>query len=310
MVRPALSFATPRKLPKAKNVEGRVVVLDLAFASEAGGGFDKITRPFIEGLGPRLAAWIDHHDHKMHAAYAADPRFVLATKQEHGACPEMITPDLVKRTGVVNTIVCHADFDGLCSAAKWLREGVEPYEGADADSRAIDTRIGTPSATGKRIDRALRANPRDFALYGTVVRHLSEGLADRALWTDIDEAARGLEAREQRASSLATRYQVFPVKGPHERIAFVDATSEHGAYDKTHLLLLGQERAKVAVLVDKDTLSLAAGFDSGFNFLDLLGLSGGMPTLVSVERARLTEALTRLGLAPNLVRELNDAVAP
>src|SRR5512145_1826745 len=50
-----LAFATPRKLPKAHDLRGRVVVLDVAFASEvSGGGFDKITRPFIDGLGARL----------------------------------------------------------------------------------------------------------------------------------------------------------------------------------------------------------------------------------------------------------------
>src|SRR6187399_279321 len=92
---PHLAFASPRKLPRPREVAGRVVVLDIAFASEAsGGGFDKITRPFIEGLGTRLAAWVDHHDHALHAQYRDDARFVLATKAEHGACPEMVTAEL------------------------------------------------------------------------------------------------------------------------------------------------------------------------------------------------------------------------
>src|SRR5580692_10845335 len=103
--RPELAFATPRKLPKPKDLKGRVVVLDVAFASEAsGGGFDKITRPFIEGLGARLAAWVDHHDHKLHEAYASDPRFLLRTKAQHGACPEMVTEEVVRRAGPVDTI--------------------------------------------------------------------------------------------------------------------------------------------------------------------------------------------------------------
>ncbi|MEO7112381.1 MAG: hypothetical protein ABI183_18190, partial [Polyangiaceae bacterium] len=109
--RPHLEFATPRKLPKARDLNGRVVVLDLAFASEAGGGFDKLTKPLIDGLGSRLAAWVDHHDHVLHAEYKKDPRFILATKAEHGACPEMITPDIVARAGDINTVVCHNDFD-------------------------------------------------------------------------------------------------------------------------------------------------------------------------------------------------------
>ena len=65
-----LAFATPRKLPRATELRGRVVVVDVAFASEAsGGGFEKVTKPFIDGLGSRLAAWVDHHDHVLHAIY-------------------------------------------------------------------------------------------------------------------------------------------------------------------------------------------------------------------------------------------------
>lgn len=301
MIRAELAFATPRKLPKAASVKGRVVVLDVAFASEAsGGGFEKITRPFLEGLGPRLAAWVDHHDHALHASYASDPRFVLATKAQHGACPEMITPELVARTGKIDTIVCHTDFDGLCSAAKWMREGVEPYAGADDDARAIDTRLGTPSATAKKFDRAIRARPRDIALLGLVVRHLASGLSDESLWRPINEAGAELEAVERATSELARDYKRLvlerPALAPCTSIAFLDITDKRTRYDKTMLLLLGQERASIAVLVDGETMSLAAPFDSGINFLDLLGLSGGMPTLVSVSSERFEEALTKLGV--------------
>src|SRR5580693_3033213 len=188
--RAELSFASPRKLPRARDLKGRVVVLDVAFASDAAsGGFEKITLPFIEQLGPRLAGWVDHHDHVMHASYRDDPRFVLATKAEHGACPEMVTAEVIERIGRVDTIVCHTDFDGLCSAAKWLRGGTEPYPGADADAHAIDTRTGVPGRFGQRLDRALRARPRDAALFGIVVRHLADGLHDASLWDTIDRAA-------------------------------------------------------------------------------------------------------------------------
>ena len=155
-----LSLATPRRLPKAARLPGRVVVLDIAFASESGGrrkGFEKTTLRLIEQLGPRLVGWIDHHDSAHHARFADDPRFVLATKAQHGACPEMITPALVKRLGSVDTIVCHTDFDGLASAAKWILAGEDPYPDCDSDARAIDTRVGEPGPIGQRFDRALRA---------------------------------------------------------------------------------------------------------------------------------------------------------
>ncbi len=304
MKRPELAFATPRKLPKAAELRGRVVVLDVAFASEAsGGGFEKITKPLIDGLGARLAAWVDHHDHARHADYVGDPRFVLATKAQHGACPEMVTPEVVSRAGAVETIVCHTDFDGLASAAKWMRGGVEPYPGCDVDARAIDTRIGHPGPLGTRFDRAIRARGRDHGLLGLVVRHLADGLADAALWGPIDEAARQLDAIEERTRAVAARYRIVPA-GRGKSIAFVDATPEHASYDKTLLLLLGQERADLAVLVDRDTLSLAAPFDSGVSFLELLGLSGGMPTLVSVPATRLREALDRLGVTTDEVTRL------
>lgn len=302
MLRAELAFATPRKLPKAASTKGRVVVLDVAFASEAsGGGFEKITKPFIEGLGPRLVAWVDHHDHVLHAQYKTDARFILATKAEHGACPEMVTPELCARVGHVDTIVCHTDFDGLCSAAKWLREGVEPYPGADDDARAIDTRLGVPSDAAKRFDRAIRARPRDTALLGIIVRHLATGLSDDALWVEVDAAGRDLAALEKATTELARGYRRVSIDKPVfprcTSIAFLDVTGKGIRYEKTTLLLLGQERASIAVLVDGDTMTLAAPFDSGLNFLELLGLSGGMPTLVSVQAERLPDAMVRLGVA-------------
>jgi hypothetical protein len=306
-MRADLAFASPRKLPKAKDLKGRVVVLDLAFASEAsGGGFEKLTRPLIDGLGPRLAAWVDHHDHALHEKFRDDPRFVLATKAEHPACPEMVTPELVTRVGAIDTIVCHSDFDGLCSAAKWLREGIEPYAGADADARAIDTRLGTPSAVGTRFDRALRARRHDAALFGLIVRHLAGGLADASLWAAIDEAGAEMAQIDADTRRLAARYEVVDLSHPRAKtLAIADVTERPAPYDKTLLLLLGQERATIAALLDRDTLSLAAPFDSGLNFLELLGLSGGMPTLVSVNRTRLPDALAGLGVrAPDLSRLL------
>lgn len=300
-----LAFATPRKLPRARDLSGRVVVLDIAFASQAGGGgFEKATLPFIEGLGPRLRAWVDHHDSEHHARYAGDPRFVLASKAEHPACPEMVTPELVERVGPVETLVCHGDFDGLASAAKWMRGGTEPYPGCDLDARAIDTRMGLPGPIGARIDRALRARPRDAALFGMVVRHLATGLVDASLWASIDAAGAEIEPLEAEARRLA---ESFVVVDPG--IALVDATSRRGPYDKTGLLLLGQARTRVAVVVDTDSATFAAPFDSGIDFLRLFGLSGGMPTVVSVPRARVGEGLAALGVRPADVARLGAMLA-
>ncbi len=298
---PELAFATPRKLPKVREVRGRVVVLDVAFASEAsGGGFEKVTRPFIDALGSRLAAWVDHHDSSEHARYANDPRFVLSTKAEHGACPEMVTPELVARVGAVDTIMCHTDFDGLASAAKWIRGGTEPYPGADEDAWAIDTRLRRASSLGERFDRALRARPHDHGLFGLVVRHLVGGLSDGSLWTVVDAAAAELVPIEIETRKAAERYVRVP-----PGVAVVDITPSSEALgppariDKTQLLLLGQEREPVSLVIDRDTVTIAARFDSGLNFLKLLGLTGGMPTRVSVPKSRLQDVFRALGVSPD-----------
>ncbi|MFW5877454.1 MAG: hypothetical protein ACOCXM_12020 [Myxococcota bacterium] len=286
---PHLAYGTPRKLPKARDLPGRVVVLDVAFAADtAGASFDKTTRPFLDGLGDRLAMWIDHHDHDRHADFADDPRFVLRTKAEHGACPELVTPERVEWAGAVDTICCHVDFDGLCSGAKWIRGGTEPYPGADADARAIDTRMGEPSERAATIDRALRARPRDDALKGLVVRFLARGAGDLGLFREVQEAAEAMRALENESKRLATRYRV------EGDVAICDARNREGPYEKTLLLLLGQELAPISLVHDDTTVTAAARFDSGINLVKLLGLEGGMPTRVSVPVKHLEDVRHRL----------------
>lgn len=291
---PALVFASPRGLPRPAAVHGRVVVLDIAFAANAGGGvcFDTVTRPFLDGLGERLAAWVDHHDHERHPDFAQDPRFRLATKAEHGACPEMVTPEIVSRTGPIDTIVTHVDLDGLYAAAKWILGGREPYPGADRDARCIDTRTGRPGAMAVRIDHALRARFRDDPLKRAVVLYLVDGMRPGAHRDRIDEAAHEFEQRTQGTSALSER---FVVRG---RVAYVDARGLHAPYDKTDLLLRGQDRAEVSVVRDAGMLTIAARFDSGWDFVTLLGLGGGMPTRVSVPEKRLDEVLIAINDAP------------
>jgi hypothetical protein len=238
--------------------------------------------------------WVDHHDHEEHARYTHDPRFVLATKAEHGACPEMITSALVTQVGPVDTVVCHTDFDGLASAAKWILGGQEPYPGCDEDARAIDTRIGKASSVADRIDRAIRARPRDHGLFGMIVRLLVNRLEDPQLWHDIDLAARELAPIEQETRRAAQRY-VRHASG----VALVDVSEGYGKLDKTLLLLLGQEREAISVVVDRENVSVAARFDSGVNFLQLFGLPGGMPTRVSLPRSRLADVLALLRVSPD-----------
>lgn len=292
-MQPDLCFATPRKLPKPKSLAGNVAVLDIAFAGVGvHGGFDKTTRRFIEALGDRLRIWVDHHDHVEHARFESDPRFVLASKAEHGACPEMITPELVARVGSIDTVVCHTDFDGLASAAKWMRAGLEPYDGCDADARAVDTRLGEPGPIGLEIDRALRARPRDAGLKGLVVHYLRDGARDPGMWQEIRSAAAELIPIERETRRAADGFRRLA-----PGVALVDIADGFGPVDTTLLLLLGQQRERVSVVLDRMNMHVAAAFDSGLNFLDLFNLQGGMPTRVSMARSQTRSALARLGVS-------------
>jgi hypothetical protein len=290
---PTLVFGSPRALPKAAALSGRVAVLDIAFAATAGAGvsFEAITLPFLRDLGDRLAAWVDHHDHERQADYAGDGRFVLATKAEHGACPEMVTPEVVRHAGPVDTILTHVDLDGLYAAAKWILGGVEPYAGADADARCIDTRIGEAGATAVRIDRALRARFRDDQLKRAVVLWLVGGLRPGVHKELIEEAAREFDQRAEGTAALARR---FVQQG---RVAVCDTGGSRQAFDKTDLLLAGQAQAPVALVRDSGMVTIAAGFDSGWDFVSLLGLKGGMPTRVTVPEGRMDEAIALINRA-------------
>ena len=294
MTIPHLWFASPRVLPRADKLTGRVVVLDIAFAATVGTSvsFARTTKPFLDGLGDRLAAWVDHHDHEKHPEFVGDPRFVLATKAEHGACPEMVTPELVRQVGPIDTICTHVDLDGLYAAAKWVLAGEEPYRGADVDARAVDTRTGTPGPIAVRIDRALRAKFRDDQLKRAVVQYLVGGMKPGVHDDLIREAAEEFARRDAKTQELAKR---FTVRG---RVAVVDTQGSAGQFDKTDLLLAGQQRAEVSIVRDSGMLTIAAGFDSGWDFVEMFALGGGMPTRVTIPEVALDPVIAKINAAP------------
>ncbi|MDX2091021.1 MAG: hypothetical protein SFX73_24390 [Kofleriaceae bacterium] len=291
---PQLWFASPRVLPRADKLHGRVVVLDIAFAATVGTStsFELITKPFLDGLGDRLAAWVDHHDHERHAEFKHDARFVLSTKAEHGACPEMVTPELVRHTGPIDCICTHVDLDGLYAAAKWILEGKPPYAGADDDARAVDTRVGTPGPIATRIDRALRAKFRDDQLKRSVVQYLVGGMKPGTHDDVIRDAALEFERRDAKTQELAKR---FTIRG---RVAVVDTAGSSGQFDKTDLLLAGQARAPIAIVRDSGMLTIAAAFDSGWDFVALFEIGGGMPTRITIPEAKLDDVIDKLNAAP------------
>jgi hypothetical protein len=197
-----------------------------------------------------------------------------------------VTPEVVQAAGPVDTVAMHLDLDGLYSGAKWVLGGVEPYEGADVDARAIDTRRGQPGPIAARIDRALRARFRDETLKHRVIQYLVARTKAPVLWDEIEQAARLIDPLLDESRRLADGFRV------ENGVAYAEAGGK--PYDKTELLLLGQEKAPVAVVRDSGSLTIAADFESGFDFVKTFDLGGGMPTRVTVPEARHAEVMTKL----------------
>jgi hypothetical protein len=306
MNEPTFFFASPRKLPDPASVLGRVVVLDIAFAADVGGkvSYEQVTVPFLAGLGDRLAMWVDHHDHPEHGRYAHDDRFLLVTKAEAGACPELIHPELVSRVGPVDSILAHLDLDGIMAAAKWSLGGHPPYPEADGDARAVDTRTAEPSRLGRVMDQALRAGFRDESLRFRILSFLRRGCDRRSEdWAVIREASDTYERMARRTREAAEGYQIIG------RVALIRIPPGSKDLDKTDLLLLGQERAEVAVVQQSGMITVAAPFDSGFDFPVMLGIGGGMPTRASAPQDRLERLLEAVNAGDRTATEPEAANA-
>jgi len=114
-----------------------------------------------------------------------------------------------------------------------------------------------------------------------------------SLWEEIEAAARLVDPLLDEAKRQAERYRV------EGQMAYVRPSGHH-PYDKTELLLLGQQKAPVAVVHDSGSLSIAADFESGLDFVKMFELGGGMPTRVSIPESRLAEVREKLArvLAP------------
>lgn len=277
----ALLWVThPRHLPAAP--AGRVVVLDVAFA--AGGQWKSKTKKVIDALGDRLAAWIDHHEHKEGwAAYRDDPRFVLVpNKLAHGS-PELVTAARVAAAGRVDVIMAHADFDGVLASAKWLKGGAEPWPGADEDARAVDSpgRGHALTERGARFAYALDEasvaykQQREHALLTRVAIAIAEDESDIALDEELDGLAAAARAAEQDARARARRFGELVAPG----LFLVRVDQRPDNRTRRNLLVFAEEQARIGALLEPDPQGghwlIAATFDERLDLADVEAFEGG-----------------------------------
>jgi len=248
----------PGALPSPPE-QGRVAVVDVAFAG--GESFERSTLPFIEALGDRLAIWIDHHEHPVGwSRYRDDPRFVLVPNREAHACPELVTPERVRRAGAVDAVYAHADFDGLLSAVKFLRGGVAPWPEADEDARAADspgrghaysTRAKLLSAALDHAQSELRTAQRD-ALRQEIVKALVAGDLPQPLEKRLREMARKHEEALLPVEALAAT-----AREEARGVLVVRAEKAFPRPVKKALLSRLEERAPVGVVVEGRAVTAA-----------------------------------------------------
>lgn len=241
--------------------EGRVAVVDIAFA--AAENYQRSTVPFLDQLGDRLAIWIDHHEHPLGwSSVRGDDRFLLVPNRDAHACPELVTPEVVTRAGHVDVVVAHADLDGLLSAVKYLRAGVQPWPEADEDARAADSpgRGHAITARGKLLldalseaQSALRSKPRE-ELRQAICAAL---VAMPAPWPPaLEPRLRALQ--EQHAETVAPARALAETaveEAPGVLVARSDGALPRSL--KKELLSLLEERAAIGVVVEGRAVTVA-----------------------------------------------------
>ncbi|MBP7927805.1 hypothetical protein KAZ57_01520 [Patescibacteria group bacterium] len=290
MTCPNVIFVQPFNLSAAlaENCGKRVVVVDVAFDAQ---GFERTTLPFIEALGDRLIAYVDHHPHTLWSdpRFASDPRFVLVPREQAPACPPILTQELVQSWGEIDTIIAHGDFDGVMSAVMVATGGIEPYKGAIADSIAADSRIGKLSSIGQRLEDAIKADLREDAPRHAIFNELVYG--DAGARQKVSEAAQRYLAIQANTAELAKGYEV------DGKVAYVTAI-DVPTFDLTQLLLSGQKLAQFAIVVQnqrigKTEVSIACKVGT-VNLVQLFSLSGGAPNVVHLPDQNLAIVLEAL----------------
>jgi len=263
----------PDALPDAPD-EGRVALIDLAFAS--GADFERVTHRFLKQIGARLAIWIDHHDHPEWESRKDDPRFVLVSKLQARACPQLVDARAVKKAGEVDELWAHADFDGCVGAAKFLRDGVAPYAEADEDARFADApgKGFTCSARGKRYIAALD----ELQIHAS--REYDGFLHELCLV--LRNGGDEPPAFTQRVASLGTALEehrrfLAPVLAkatrPRDGVMML-SVGRMSTPDKKFLLRQMEEQARVAVIHGEDWTTIATFDDEELDLSVLPGLRG------------------------------------
>ena len=288
-----LAAPAPQRRP---TLDGRVVVLDIAFAATVG---TSISFELHDPAVPRRRSAIDSPRGSIITITSATraSRTIRAScsrpRRNTARVPRWSRPSSCARPARSIASSCTSTSTGCIAAAKWILGGEEPYRGADADARAVDTRIGTPGPAATRIDRALRAKFRDDQLKRAVIQFLVGGMKPGVHDDVIREAAAEFERRD--APHPRAREAVHD---PRPRRGRRHRGRRRASSTRPTCCSPARRRRAVSIVRDSGMLTIAAPFESGWDFVALFELGGGMPTRVTIPEQKLDGVIAKINDAP------------
>jgi len=246
-----LLFTQPFLLDKVEFPKGKLyeaIVVDIAVNNRD----PEMTWRFIEKISGAVPVvwWYDHHQG-------------WTEFQEKHRLPENV----------------HLCVDAQPSCAQII---TSDCSGMVMDAVAADTRQGELSEVGRFIEEATKADLSDDSLRESAVRWVMNGGLNDSDRRKLQEAQERYQRVQRMTEELVGKYEVY------DGVAVVDVRDVVGDYDRTQLLLKGEQMAptRTALLLGKnpegEEVMTVATMDQKKNLVTLFGLPSGAPFRVSL----------------------------
>lgn len=247
-----IRFTQPFLLDKVEVGEAKeLFVVDIAVNNRD----PEITSRFIKKNWERIVEWVDHHQGWSKVLgvgmdQTCDNKFNI--NPQVGSCAQILNP-----------------------RDEWSYQLV-------ADATAADTRQGQLSERGRFIDEAMKANLSDDSVRESAVRWIVNGCEEDENYQKLQRAQAEYRKVQEETEKLVKRYEI------RDGIAVVDVRETREDYDRTQLLLRGEQMAltKTAVLLGKnpegEEIVTVATMDKERNLVNLFGLPSGATFRVSL----------------------------
>lgn len=262
VVKTKIVFTQPFLVDTVKTAEGEdwiedwIFVVDIAVNNRD----PEKTRQFAERIGKtaKKVWWYDHHQgwQEFLEKFRDLPRNIgFIFRGEHPSCAALIAQ---MGTGEGQLV---------------------------ADATAADTRTGELSEVGRFIEEATKADLSDDSIRESAVRWIMNGGRDDSDYRRLHEAQTKYQRVQEATEKLVKQFEI------RDGVAIVDVRDALGDYDRTQLLVKGEQMAstKTALVLGKSPegqeVITVATMNQQRNLVTLFGLPSGAPFRVSLPGA-------------------------